>query len=259
MVVAKYLDSGTSHIQVFAVRYIVGFVYFLPFFALSANKPNFTLKTKKIYLHILRAISISFATFFTYMTYRNLNLAVATTVGFTGPLIASAIGILIMREKLNAPKTIALVAGYVGVFLIVQPGIIPFSWYIVTGFAACAFAAIAISLSKQLSHTDSAEKIMMYSTSILALVGCIIVAFQGFMPWDQLKLLLVMGATGTFSQFAYIKAVSLADVSFVSPFEYTRLLLTVPAGYFIFGETLNMGQLAGMVVIVFGSYFLSRS
>lgn len=195
----------------------------------------------------------------TYQTYRHLHLAVATTIGFTGPLLAATFGILILKEKPTMPKIIALVCGYLGVIFIVQPGYMPFNFYILTGIGMCVLASSANTLAKYISRYDEPLIIMISSTIILASLALIGIIFGPInIEPNDLKLLIMVGMFGSFSQFSYIKAVSYADVSYVAPFEYTRLLLVVPIGYFLFNELINLGQWIGMSLIVFGSIYLSK-
>jgi drug/metabolite transporter (DMT)-like permease len=165
---------------------------------------------------------------------------------------------LFLKEKPSQSKILALILGYLGVLFIVQPRYINLDmYYVFTGLGACILAGSANTLARKLSYKDPAMVIML--TSTLMLGG---VAAAGFFIFDEpihqpdLILLMLVGIFGSLSQFAYIKAVSFAEVSFVSPFEYTRLLLAVPIGYFIFTEAVNMGQIFGMLLIIAGNLYL---
>ncbi len=232
-------------------------MFFLPVFLPKLSGLN-KLKSSP-WLHVARALCIGASSLLTYQTYRNLPLAIATSVGFTGPLLASSFGMLFLKEKLNQPKIFALLLGYLGVLFIVQPRYMNLNMhYVFTGLGACILASSANTLARKLSYKDSAIIIMLTSTLILggvALVGFCI--FNEPISDTDLLLLLAVGVFGSLSQFAYIKAVSFAEVSFISPFEYTRLLLAVPVGYFAFGESVNLGQAFGMLLIVAGCLYLS--
>ncbi len=254
---AKFLYSSTSNFGLFCIRYLCGMLFFIPLFIKelpSGNKPQ-----APLWQHLTRAACIGAASLLTYQTYRNLPLAVATSIGFTGPLLAASFGILLLKEKPTNAKIMALTLGYMGVIFIVQPTYTSINMYIFTGLGACILAGIANTLARKLSQKDSALIIM--STSTLTLGA---IALCGFFFLDEsinthdLKLLLIIGVFGSFSQFAYIKAVSYAEVSFVAPFEYTRLLIAVPIGYFMFAEVINCGQVFGMALIVVGSLYLSQ-
>jgi drug/metabolite transporter (DMT)-like permease len=254
---SKFLSGATNNFTLFCVRYICGMMFFIPVLLPKFSQLN-KLKAP-VWLHIVRALCIGCSSLLTYQTYRNLPLAIATSIGFTGPLLASSFGILLLKEKLTQPKMLALTFGYLGVLFIVQPHYIPFEiYYVFTGLGACILAGSANTLARTLSHKDPALVIMLTTTLMLgtaALFGFFI--FSEPINTHDLKFLVMVGAFGSFSQFAYIKAVSYAEVSFVSPFEYTRLLLVVPIGYFLFNEEVNLGQLFGMVLIIAGSLYLS--
>ena len=254
---SKFLSGATNNFTLFCVRYICGMMFFIPVLLPKISSLN-KLKAP-VWLHIMRALCIGASSLLTYQTYRNLPLAIATSVGFTGPLLASSFGILLLKEKLTQPKVLALVFGYLGVLFIVQPHDMLFDlYYVFTGLGACIFAGSANTLARTLSHKDPALVIMLTSTLILATIALVgFFAFGEPIHATDLQFLVLVGLFGSISQFAYIKAVSHAEVSFVSPFEYTRLLLAVPIGYFIFSEEINFGQLFGMMLIVAGSLYLS--
>ncbi len=255
---SKFLSVGTSNFTLFCVRYLFGMLFFMP--VMLPKLSNLGKLQSPPWLHVVRALCIGASSLLTYQTYRNLPLAIATSVGFTGPLLASSLGILFLKEKPNQPKILALILGYLGVLFIVQPHYMPFDvYYVFTGIGACILAGSANTLARKLSHKDPALVIMLTSTLILGTIASV-----GFFVFDEpinthdLLFLIIIGLFGSISQFAYIKAVSHAEVSFVSPFEYTRLLLAVPIGYFIFSEVVNCGQLFGMILIIAGSLYLSN-
>jgi len=232
-------------------------LFFTPFFI--QKLPSINKLKSQIWLHLTRAACIGASSLLTYQTYRNLPLAIATSIGFTGPLLAASFGIFLLKEKPSSAKIIALTLGYVGVLFIVQPTYTPITMYVFTGLGACILAGSANTLARKLTQKDSALMIMLTSTLTLG-----IIASFGFFFLDEsinqhdLKLLLLIGVFGSFSQFAYIKSVSYAEISFVAPFEYTRLLIAIPIGYFIFFEVINVGQIFGMLLITSGSLYLSK-
>ena len=254
---SKFLCSSTSNFGLFCVRYLCSMLLFMPFFIHEI--PKGAKPKSPIWQHLVRAACIGAASLLTYQTYRNLPLAIATSIGFTGPLLAASFGILLLKEKPTSAKIMALTLGYMGVLFIVQPTYAPLSMYVFTGLGACILAGVANTLARKLSQKDSALTIMSTSTLTLGAIAlCGFFFLDESMSPDDLKLLLIIGVFGSFSQFAYIKAVSYAEVSFVAPFEYTRLLIAVPIGYFMFAEIINYGQVFGMALIVIGSLYLSR-
>ncbi|MCE2716958.1 MAG: DMT family transporter [Pseudomonadota bacterium] len=256
--ISKFLSTSTSNFSLFCIRYFCGLLFFLPIFI-----PQVTTLAKvksNPWLHVIRALCIGASTLLTYQSYRNLPLAIATSVGFTGPLLASSFGMIFLKEKINHFKITALIAGYLGVLFIVQPHNTDLNlYYVFIGINACILAGFANTLARKLSYMDPALAIMFSSSFILGLIASI-GFFTADMPENcfDLFLLCLVGLCGSLSQFAYIKAVSFAEISFIAPFEYTRLLLAVPIGYVLFGESINIFQVFGMTLIIFGSLYLSR-
>ena len=254
---SKFLTTSTSNFGLFCIRYLSGMLFFAPFFI--KKMPKIKKLGSPLWQHLARAACIGAASLLTYQTYRNLPLAVATSIGFTGPLLAGSFGIFLLKEAPTRAKIMALILGYIGVLFIVQPTYAPLSIYVFTGLGACILAGIANTLARKLSQNDSAIMIMLTATITLGIIAtCGIIFRDEGINHNDLKLLLLIGLFGSFSQYAYIKAVSYAEVSFVAPFEYTRLLIAVPLGYFMFSETINLGQIFGMLLIVIGSIYLSR-
>lgn len=256
--ISKFLSESTNNFTLFCVRYSFGMLVFLPIFL--PKLPNLARVQSSLGLHITRALCIGASTLLTYQAYRNLPLAIATSVGFTGPLLASSFSMLFLREKISQPKILALITGYLGVLFIVQPHDANLNlYYIFIGLSACILAGSANTLARKLSYKDPALTIMFTSTFLLgsvALIGFFITNEPINKP--DLILLCLVGFFGSLSQFAYINAVSHAEVSFVAPFEYTRLLLAMPVGYFLFAEKINLGQIFGMLLIISGSLYLSK-
>lgn len=256
--ISKFLSTDTSNFTLFCIRYFCGILFFFPVFI--SNLPSITAIKSPIWIHIIRSLCIGASTLLTYQSYRNLPLAIATSVGFTGPLLASSFGMIFLKETINQAKVIALILGYLGVLFIVQPHSSEVNlYYVFIGISACILAGSANTLARKLSYTDPAIVVMFTSTAFLgamALIGLLVTEITPKLT--DLFLLCLVGLCGSLSQFAYIKAVSLAEVSFIAPFEYTRLLLAVPIGYIMFGETVNVYQIGGMVFIISGCVYLSR-
>ncbi len=165
---AKFLSTSTSNFGLFCVRYLSGLMFFMPFF--MPQLPHLRKLKASVWLHLARAACIGVSSLLTYQTYRNLPLAIATSIGFTGPLLAASLGIFLLKEKPSTAKIIALTLGYLGVVFIVQPTYAPINLYIFTGLGACILAGLAITLARKLSQRDPAIVIMLTSTLALGTI-----------------------------------------------------------------------------------------
>jgi drug/metabolite transporter (DMT)-like permease len=83
-------------------------------------------------------------------------------------------------------------------------------------------------------------------------------AYVSFSMWTLTYILLLI-LVGCGSYFALMKAMRTGDVSFVTPFRYTRILFGVGAGILIFGEVLTIWLIVGSIIIVVSGLFMFGS
>lgn len=256
MAFAKGLDKGVSDFVLVFFRCSFGFLITIPFIFSKGFK---TLRTKRLPLHLLRAFFNVSGLGCTYYAYRNLPLAEATAVGFVEPLITIILAAIVLKDKLSLSKWIGVIAGYIGVIIIINPQhiVINHAFYIL--MLANALVSSYLVCTKILSTTESTVSILTYTNIVCLLVAC----FFGIPHWQTPDLyntlmLVGVGVCGIFSQLAYIKALKVADPSFLSPFEYTRLLIAIPIGITFFSEDPSLRVFLGSGIIVLATYALIK-
>jgi drug/metabolite transporter (DMT)-like permease len=239
------------------IRISFGFLFFSPFIL----KTGIThLKTKNFLSHFLRASLISTAMFCTYYAYAHLPLALATAVGFTGPLITVLLASFIFKERISLGQWFALILGYLGVLLMIQPGAFVFNRAVLISLLGNGVTSCVVILTKHLSKTESTLQIMSYSTflSFVLVVGILSWNISLPNPGD-LFLLALGGGLGILSQFCYIQALKYGEPSIVAPFEYIRLVFMIPLGYFLFDESISPLTLGGSFIIIATTYYITAS
>lgn len=270
----KLLGSHVPTPTLIFIRSSIAFLFVLPIAFKKGLGKSFDLTNKKVML--IRVCTYFFAIGFTYHAYRNLPLATATSIGFSGPLFVTTFAILIIKEKFSLVQWNLLLLGYVGVLIITNPSSITFEQAIISSLMANTLAGVGVNLTKILTRTESSITIMLYGSlsniffSLLAMIfGDLILAtiFGGaseaiiggfYIPTlKEAALLFFIGGFGTFSGYSYIQAVRYSSPAFVAPFEYTRLLYAIPVGFIFFGELPSLTTLIGSALIVFAVYQLT--
>lgn len=248
MSIAKLLSKDVHIVVLVFMRLTFGLVFFAPF--LFHEKIQ-NIKTKRLPLHLLRFVFTSGALVCTYYAYRNLPLAFATSIGFSGPFITIVFAILILGDKVSWEKWAAVLMGYVGVIVMVRPGFVVFDAAIGIALMANIFASCALIAVKKLSSTENTLQIMFYPNIASFLLFGILALYYWETPSPRdLKLLILLGGAGTFSQFCYVQALKKSKASFVAPFEYTRLVFAIPVGFLLFSELPDFWTLIGSFIIV---------
>jgi drug/metabolite transporter (DMT)-like permease len=256
MALSKTLSPHIHNLTIIFMRYFFGLVFFSPFIFKSDLKGFIT---SRPILHIIRIICIILAMTCTYYAYRNLPLALATSIGMSGPLFTTIVAILILKDKVSLSKWAFIVLGYMGVIIMVRPHEIPISVAIYVQLLANLFTAISINCVKILSHTESTFTIMLYANTLTTFITGLLVYNVWTLPSsNDFMVLIVIGGLGVFSQFCAVTALRYATPSFLAPFEYTRLCFAIPVGFIFFGEVPTVWVIFGSLIIIGATYGITR-
>lgn len=256
MAFAKTLSPEVDSVTVLFMRYFFGLVFFSPFILQSGFK-GFT--TSRPTLHIIRVIALGIAVTCTYFAYRNLPLALATSIGMTGPLFTTILAMLLLKDKVPLSKWALILLGHVGVIIAVRPHEMAITIVVWVALLANLFAACSIICVKLLSRTESTFTIMLYAnTATTFMAGLIVFSFWKTPGLHDILTLMAVGAFGVFSQFCSVTALRYANPSFLAPFEYTRLCFAIPVGFIFFEEIPNLWVILGSLIIIAATYGLTR-
>ncbi len=256
MVFAKALSPDVSNIIILFMRYFFGLTFFSPFIY-HAGIQGF--KTSRPILHLLRVCFVGAAMGCTYYAYRNLPLDLATSIGMTGPLFTTVLSMLLLKDRVSFEKWVLIIFGYLGVLVMVRPHELPVGTGVWVELLANLFAALSIICVKTLSRTESTLTIMLYANTVTTLIAGLLAMSIWETPSTQdLILLMIIGGLGVFSQYCSVTALRYANPSFLAPFEYTRLCFAIPVGYLVFQEIPTMWTLFGSLMIIGGTFGLTR-
>lgn len=262
----KTLPSKIDSLLILFMRCALGFFFFMLFFK-GTFKGSF--RTERFPLHLLRVSFAVGAMGCTYYVYRHVDMTLATTVGFICPLITSFLGWVILKEQLSWQQWILLIVGYGGIILAIQPQM-GISFGVIVSLIGNSLGAASIICMKRLTKTESSATLLFYMNVATFLLSGVTLHSVYFMrdgfdlsfwsvlePLDFLKLCFI-GLFGLASQYCYMNAIRLSNVGFVAPFEYLRLVLSIPAGYLIAGEIPTFSMIAGATLIVFSTVLIGR-
>ena len=189
--------------------------------------------------------------FFTYYTYTTIPLSLATSIGFTGPIIIASLSCIILKEKVSKTQWLAIILGYGCVLIIVQPVTFVLSHGIFTAILANLFAGLAIIITKILTTSEDKKTILLYcNTAVLLIMGILSIFTWTTPSTKSIILLLCMGATAMSYQYCLVQAMSIGKPSVLAPFEYARLLFAIPIGIILFNEAISIWMIIGSIILV---------
>jgi drug/metabolite transporter (DMT)-like permease len=252
MSLVKTLEHASTSVVVFS-RFLTALALTLP---VALRTPVEDLKTKRFRLHLANVLLRCAAIWCTYYAYSTLPMAFAASIGFTGPMLSVLFASIFLKEKSGWKQWVALLVGYGGVLLLVNPDDMSLNQSIVVALMANLCASLLQIITRMLSKTDSNTQIMLYTNALSLILISVTLVHETVPPWPEIFILVIIGVCGSLSQYAYIEALRLAEVSYVAPFEYTRLIFALPIGWFFFQEHLGWGQALGCLLISGCSFFL---
>jgi drug/metabolite transporter (DMT)-like permease len=186
---------------------------------------------------------------------RHLTLTLFYILVFTAPMVIALLSAVFLREGLPWRKGLAIVAGFAGVVIAVDPwGKTQGDW---VGFGACMVCVACFSVnmvwSRVLTRTEPPESLAFFSGLVTAAVGLALMVFHAEpLTARQMAGLFAMGlfcALGTLCFYIAVKHTSAANVS---QYHYTQLLTGTLISYLVWHDKPGFFVLAGGALI-FGS------
>ncbi|MCY4548981.1 MAG: DMT family transporter [Defluviicoccus sp.] len=255
--IAKDLVQELPVFEVVFFRQLFGTLLLAPVLFRPGVNP---LRTHRIGMHGLRAL-FNFVAILGYFTSLGLvPLAQITALGFTSPVFASLLAVLVLGEAVRTPRMVGLLLGFAGALIILRPGFETVSAGSLYVLGSAASWAVAMTCIKALSRTETSVAITFYAAFLqlpMALVAALFV-WQWPSP-GQLGLLLVISAIGTLAQISLSQAFREADSTVVLPMDFTKLVWASLLGYAVFAEIPDPWAWIGGLVVFSGVLWVAYS
>lgn len=212
-------------------------------------------------LQILRALTLTATVGGFFLAVGLLPLADVIAIGFIAPVLITILSVLFLGEKVGAKQWIAILVGFGGVLIIVQPGGDLFHWEAAVPLAAALGAAIYQTMTRPISRVVEPPAILYTATLVGLVVTGLAMPFLWEMPSTGALLNLFAAAClGAGAHFMLIKAYQQAEASVVAPFAYSELIWASALGFAVFGDIPAWTTLAGgLVLAASGLYLLKRA
>lgn len=257
-VAGRALTSKLEVFQVMEMRSIIGLVLILPL-VWSAGGLR-AMRTKRPMAHVGRNVAHYSGQFAWFLALGMIPLAELISIEFTVPFWVALMAVAFLGERMNMQKAAAVLFGFVGVALIVRPGVQavqPGHLIILAG--ALAFG-ISVVMVKSLTRTESVVRIIFWMLIIQSIIGLVPAIMVWTTPTADLWLpILVVAATGTFSHYFQARALANADATLIIPLDFLRLPMTAVVGYLLYGEGFDMIAVAGAALILIGNLMTLRA
>ncbi|MBP5858640.1 DMT family transporter [Marivibrio halodurans] len=259
-VVRHVSDLGVPSLQIAFLRSIFALAVMLPIVAPTVFREGWRwLATVKPGLHLVRGLAATTGVIGWITALATLPLSEATAITFTAPLFATIGSALILGEVVRLRRWSAVLIGFVGVIVIVRPGMVPVEGGALWALMGAAGMACAVLSVKALTRTEPTQRIVLYNSVLLTLFTAVPAALV-WQPigWDIWLLGLAMGGIAAVSQMFLSKAFECADASIIAPFDYSRLPFAALLGWVAFGQVTDWITWAGAALIAGAAFYTAR-
>jgi drug/metabolite transporter (DMT)-like permease len=217
-------------------------------------------RTQRLGMHTVRAAFNLVAILAYFLSLGLIPFAEVTALGFTSPLFASLLAVLILGEAVRLPRVIGLLLGLTGSLIILRPGIVDVSVGSLYAVGAAASWAAAMTCIKSLARTDSSVAIAFFASFLQLPMALIIAAFVWEWPTlEQLGLLFVISVIGTTAQVSLSQAFRDADSTVILPMDFTKLVWASLFGFVLFAEIPDPWVWVGGAVVFSGVLWVAYS
>ena len=240
--------------EVALFRWVFGAVFLVPWALRQGG-----LKTTRLGLHLSRALLTLTSTLMWFVALLLLPLAQAVALNFTIPLFVTLGAALFLGEAVRLRRWTAIAMGFVGVLVIVRPGVADVSWPMVLPILAALTMAASVLVMKSLTRTDAPSTIVAYQSLLVTPLTAIAAAFFFELPsWPTLGLMAAIGLLASVAHLLLTRGFALAEASAVIPFDYARLPFIALIGFVVFGEIPNAWTWVGAAIIAAAAIYIAR-
>lgn len=255
---AKYLSRFYPMPGVVWARYAVNLVLLVTLLGLTGRWS--LMRTRRPGIQVLRGVLLGCATMLFFLSLTVLPIAAASAIGFVMPLFIALLAVPLLKERLDAPRFVAVLAGLAGALIIVRPGASVFTPYALLPVAMAAVNALYQILTRKVAGVEPPLTSLFYGALVGAVMFAPVVPFQFQAPETGFHwlLLVLLGSLATVGHLALIRAYEFAPATVLAPYQYSVLLWVTISGYLVFGDFPDGWTFAGMAVIVASGLWLAN-
>jgi drug/metabolite transporter (DMT)-like permease len=198
----------------------------------------------------------------TYLTSLfHLPIGNATAINMATPLFITLLAVLAWREKVGPGRWLAVVTGFTGVLLVVQPSTSAFNAYALLCLFGTVLHATRDLMTRSIDIRVPSILITVSTAVSVTLLAGVWSLFEAWRPmaWQHLALL---GAASVFLGSGYyllIISMRAGEMSVVAPFRYAGLLYALVLGRVVWGDVPNALAWAGIALLVGAGLYVLHS
>jgi drug/metabolite transporter (DMT)-like permease len=252
---SKFLAAHYHPVQILWLRYLFSVPLVLVSVA-SRGGVRAALRVRAPWLQLARTVLLVVEMGLVVVAFHLMPLADTHAILAATPLMVTALAVPVLGERVGLRRWIAVLVGFLGVLLIVRPGIGTIAPGALVALGCTLLYAIYQLLTRRVGGYDTVETSLLFQFGVGAiLLTCIGPFFWEMPPPRHWPFFLALAVLGSIGHYCVIRALQLAPAVVIQPFSYTMLIWAVTLGWLVFGDWPDLWTIGGALVIVgAGSY-----
>jgi drug/metabolite transporter (DMT)-like permease len=258
------ITSLPTEVMVF-FQNVIGSLLLIPVLIKTQGLKNMT--THYPGLHFIRVLTAVLGVYLWYLSLKFIPLAESVALSFTGPIFTVLGARILLHEKMNARRLWAITLSIVGAFVISRPDLALRGEHSLIGLTALLplSSALVIAWNKLLTRKlsllgESPELLATYLLLFMTPISFI----PAYLKWVTPNLqqgywLMALGLLVAIAHLSFGKAYKLAEVSFLTPFGFSKFIFSTVIGYLAFSELPSQWTIWLGIGIIFISILMLSS
>ena len=254
--ISRHLAAEYNVLMIVMIRYWFFAAFVIAIAIRTQGSIRVAAATSQPFLQITRGLLLAAEICVMVFAFVKLGLIESHAIFASYPLLVAALSGPILGETVGWRRWTAIAIGFVGVLVILQPGVGVFSPYAVIPLTSAILFAIYGLLTRYAARRDKAATSFFW-TGVVGAIGMTCVGVWFWEPmigpdWIWMGALCITGVTG---HFLLIKTYEVAEASAVQPFAYLQLVFATSIGISVFGEKLEFNVAIGACIVVAAGLF----
>ena len=254
--ISRHLAEQYSVFMIVMIRYWFFLLFVMAVSKMRTGSVVETARTEQPILQFFRGVLLATEILVTVVAFTMLGLIEAHAIFAIYPLMVAAFSGLILGETVGWRHWMAIGVGFIGMLIILQPGLKVFSPHALIAVGGAFLFALYNLLTRLVASKDTAATSFFWT----GIGGFVIMTVIGPFFWEpmspiDLRWMALLCVTGALGHFLLIKAYEKAEASTVQPFAYLQLVFASMLGVTVFGEDLPLPTTVGAGLIVMSGIF----
>jgi S-adenosylmethionine uptake transporter len=212
-------------------------------------------------LAFLRAALLTVNSLLFFYAFSQLPMTDVYVVGFTNPIMVSILAFLFLKERLSPVTVLAILLGFAGVLVALQPGSAQIGVGHVAAFVAIVLFSLSILLLRVARPDESGLALTAAVFLLLAAVASTLQIFWGGFAAINIEDAAYVGIGALCTVVAnvlLVKAFRMGNAGSVAPFQYTQLVWGSLLGWLLFSDGVDLQTLIGALIIIVSGWIVVR-